>query len=84
MLIALVPALMLSAGCTPASSVRVLPRALPAAPADLFAPVTVLRPPDGTDWEVVAKREQNGRVLANAKLAKAAAWYDRVREGYGK
>jgi len=84
MLIALVPALMLCAGCTPASSVRVLPRALPPAPAELFAPVKVLRPPDGTDWEVVAKREQNGRALANAKLAKAAKWYDQVREAVGK
>ena len=83
-LIALVPVLMLSAGCTPVSSVRVLPRALPAAPAELFSPVKVLRPPDGTDWEVVAKREQNGRVLANAKLAKAAAWYDQVRQAVAK
>lgn len=70
---------MLSIGCTPASSVRVLPRALPPAPAELFAPVRVLRPPDGTDWEVVAKREQNGRALANAKLAKAGAWYEEIR-----
>ncbi len=76
--------LLLSIGCTPASSVRVLPRTLPPAPAELFAPVKVLRPPDGTDWEVVAKREQNGRVLANAKLAKAAAWYDDVRGAYAK
>lgn len=75
---------MLSIGCTPASSVRVLPRALPPAPAELFAPVRVLRPPDGTDWEVVAQREQNGRALANAKLAKARAWYEVVRGGYGK
>ena len=78
------PVLLLSAACTPASSVRVLPRALPPPPAELFAPVKVLRPPDGTDWEVVVKREQNGRVLANAKLAKAGAWYEGVREAYGK
>ena len=83
-LIALVPVLLLSVACTPARSVRVLPRALPPAPAELFAPAKVLRPPDGTDWEVVAKREQNGRVLANAKLAKAGAWYEDVREAYGK
>ena len=61
-----------------------LPRDLPAAPAGLFAPVTVLRPPDGTDWEVVARREQNGRMLANARLQKAKAWYDDVREAVSK
>jgi len=64
--------------------VRVLPRALPQAPVELFGPVKVLRPPDNTDWEVVAKREQNGRVLANAKLAKAGAWYEQVRNAYGE
>lgn len=83
-MIATLPLLLPSIGCTPASSVKVLPRTLPPAPAELFAPVKVLRPPDGTDWEVVAKREQNGRVLANAKLVKAKAWYEDVREAYGK
>ena len=83
-LIAALPLLMLSIGCTPSSSVRVLPRTLPPAPAELFATVKVLRPPDGTDWEVVAKREQNGRVLANAKLAKARVWYEDVRGAYAK
>jgi len=78
------PLLLLSIGCTPASSVRVLPRQLPAMPAELFAPVKVLRPPDGTDWEVVAKREQSGRVLANARLAKAGAWYEDVRRAVAK
>jgi hypothetical protein len=62
----------------------VLPRQLPAAPAELFAPVVVLRPPDDTDWEVVAKREQNGRKLANARLAKAGAWYEDVRKAMAK
>lgn len=59
-----------------------LPRTLPPTPA-WMAPVRVLRPPDGTDWEVVAKREQNGRLENAARLNCARRWLDERRTELG-
>lgn len=79
MAIASVPMALLSIGCTPTASLRaVLPRELPPAPG-WAQPVKVPRPPAGTDWEIVALREQNGRQEANARLVRFARWYDERR-----
>lgn len=74
-----------STGCTPTASLRsaVLPRVLPPAPG-WAQPVTVLRPPDGTDWEIVAQREQNGRAEANARIVRFVRWYEERRLELGK
>jgi len=73
-----VPMLLLSIGCTPASSVKVLPRQLPPTPA-FAVPVKVLKPPPGTDWEIVAKGEQNGRLANAARLTCLVRWIDERR-----
>ena len=55
-----------------------LARTLPPTPA-WAAPVDVSRPADGTEWEIVARREQNGRKLANARLGCLVDWIDERR-----
>lgn len=69
---------MLSIGCTPTSSVKVLPRLLPPTPA-FATPVKVLKPPASTDWEIVAKREQNGRLANAARLNCLVRWIEERR-----
>ncbi|HEV7278376.1 MAG TPA: hypothetical protein VGN80_19015 [Devosiaceae bacterium] len=69
--------------CTSAGrNARVLPRQLPLAP-EWAVPVAVSRPPAGTDWIEVAKREQNGRLEANARIVKFGTWYEERRAEYG-
>lgn len=72
--------LLLSTACTrsPVSAGPVLTRTLPATPA-WAQPVEISRPADGTDWEVVARREQNGRKLANGRLTCLVDWIDERR-----
>jgi hypothetical protein len=72
--------LTLSTACTrsPVSAGPVLARTLPATPA-WAKPVAVPRPPDDTDWEIVARAEQNGRKLANGRLTCLADWIDERR-----
>lgn len=70
---------MLSTGCTRSpTSGPVLARSLPATPS-WAKPVEVSRPPDDTDWEIVARREQNGRKLANGRLSCLVDWIDERR-----
>lgn len=69
----------LSTACTrPPASGPVLARTLPPTPA-WAKPVAVARPAEGTDWEIVAKREQNGRKLANGRLICLVDWIDERR-----
>lgn len=58
-----------------------LPRELPPKPA-YVAPVPVARPADGTDWRIVALREQNARKEANSRLVRFGQWYDARRAEY--
>ena len=58
-----------------------LPRDLPPAPA-WAVPVEVSRPAEGTDLLEVAKREQNARKLANARLVQFGRWYEERRRDY--
>lgn len=75
--------LTLSTACTagnrPSGTGVVLGRTLPPTPA-WAQPVHVSRPADGTDWEVVAKREQNGRLLANGRIVCLVGWIDERRQ----
>lgn len=74
---------MILISCTSASrSARVLPRELPPKP-DWAVPVGVSRPPAGTDWIEVAKREQNARKAANSRLVRFGEWYDERRAEFG-
>ena len=79
----LVLAAMLLTGCTagsrPSGTGVVLARTLPPTPA-WAQPVNVSRPPDDTDWEVVAKREQNGRKLANGRIICLVGWIGERRQ----
>lgn len=72
-----------SIGCTPADSIRsgVVGRDFPPTPA-FAVPVKVLRPPDGTDAEVVAKAEQNGRLANGARLVCLVRWIDEGRVAF--
>lgn len=75
---ALLPTLILIS-CTSASrNARVMPRQLPPAP-EWAVPVAVPRPPAGTDWIEIARREQDGRLEANARLSRFGTWYDERR-----
>lgn len=68
-----------TAGTKPSGTGVVLARTLP--PTPVWAqPVTVARPADGTDWEVVAQREQNGRKLANSRITCLVGWIDERRQ----
>lgn len=70
-------------GTLPLASSAVLPRELPALPA-WAKPVGVARPPDGTDWRVIAKTEQNARKENAGRLACLVRWYGERRAEFAK
>lgn len=73
-------------GCTAANLGRqpkVLPRALPPLP-EWARPVGVERPPDGTDWRVIAKTEQNARKANAQRLGCLGRWYEERRAEYAQ